>query len=526
NDYAEVSIEGIGVVGRLSRPSAENTVSIDAEVDIDHGHSHNISGEHTHTFTDPSLLVDNPLHGHGFTGSISANYTPTTPIPVQFLMSRQLTGAWSPYTEAGYIVLTLTGLPSSWSSASIQLNVTAFRPGSQIDVSAWSSFLGANGVFTEEYGNDKLGGEWTILDGQNTTVSLGTYNRSTIYIKIRVFGIGTINPDYNTVNSFTLSVVENSAVTPAGAGVSVTTSASGLNQVATDKAPDDVQDLSTGNVQITDIASDIASQTIVNLFDITSDVDFDWSWFTDRDVTVEYIGTADDKKIYIRHIFFDVEYRKKEIIFSDEITCEPIGLIDDASGTITGTPNKLITRPDEVRKYILINAGGLSAGYIDSNSFDAAGNSYTGLSYAFDGVLDGGLTVRDVEKKLAFQCRSRWFWNEGKAKIMLRNKVANMSAVKFLAQDDLQLRSIKAKRQRVTDISNVIDLQYNKDWTDTDQKPFIKIASGSDIDSIALNGNYEHRDKWAFDCVANDAMAADLLDYYLDTQATPSTFYT
>ena len=514
NDYAEISIEGIGVVGRLSRPSPEQTITIDAEVDIDHSHSHNISGEHTHTFEDPAIQLNDPTHGHSTTITIDTLYYPAQATNKTYYTSY---GSWTKLDTFHFEFS-----PMSWDSGTFSISISI--PFVTLEITLYVGRLSYGSYTVPTFKNTVWKGRLTSTGTYN--IGIGKSPAPDDLLIVLINGYGGAYGASAFVGEMTFTAIRGADIAPSPTGTYVDVTQSGVNKIATDKATDDVQDLITDNIIISDIASDAASSTIVNLFDITSAVDFDWSWFTDRDITIEYIGTDDQRKIYIRHMFFDVEYRKKEIIFSDDVTCEPVGLIDDSSGTITGTPRKLITRPDEVRKYILINAGGLSAGYIDSNSFDAAGNSYTGLSYAFDGVLDGGLTVRDVEKKLAFQCRSRWFWNEGKAKIMLRNKVANMSAVKFLAQDDLQLRSIKAKRQRVTDISNVIDLQYNKDWTDTDQKPFIKIASGSDIDSIALNGNYEHRDKWAFDCVANDAMAADLLDYYLDTQATPSTFYT
>ena len=498
SDYAEVSIEGIGVVGRLSRPSPEQTITIDAEVDIDHGHSHNISGEHTHSFEDPALLLGDPTHGHSTTITTDTLYYPAQAVNKTYYPSYN---TWT-FLDRFHFEFS----PMSWDSGIFSIAVSI--PFVILEITLYVGRISYGNYTVPTYKNTVWKGKLT--NSGTVNIGIGKSPAPDDLLIVRIDGYASAYGASAFVGEMTFTATRGADIAPSATGTYVDITQSGVNDVATDKATDDVQNFTGDNIIISDIASDTASDTIVNLFDITSDVDFDWSWFTDRDVTVEYIGTSDSRNIYIRHIFFDVEYRKKEVIFSDEITCKPVGLIDDASGTITGTPGKLITRPDEVRKYMLIAVGGLSSGYIDSTSFTAAGDTYGDLSYAFAGVLDGGLTVRDVEKKLAFQCRSRWFWNEGKAKIVLRNKVADMSAVKFLAQDDLQLRSIKAKRQRVTDISNVIDLQYNKDWTDTDQKPFIKIASGSDVDSIDLNGNYEHRNKWIFDCVTNDAMAADL----------------
>ena len=517
NDFAEVSIEGIGVVGRLSRPTAESTVLIDAEIDIDHGHSHNISGEHTHDFTDPALQIIDPTHGHASSIPTTTTYYPTEPTGIFFTVPFNnfvLLDTW------GFVVS-----PLSWDSGLFSITINA--PFSIVRVTVYFGHQSITGAWSFPIeGTIIWKGDLTGIDTFNIGLGIGSGPSNQNRVAVRIEGAGQAINATVTIGDMTFDAIRGADILPSPTGTYPETITSGSNVVSTDKATDDVQDFTGDNILISDVDSDIASSTIVNLFDITTDVDFDWSWFSDRDVTIQYQGTNDNRKIYVRHVFFDVEYRKRETVFSDDITCEPVGLIDDASGTVTGTPNKLITRPDEVRKYVLTQIGDMPDSFIDDDSFSSAGTRYGDLEYLFDGVLDGGLTVRDVEKRLAFQCRSRWFWNEGVAKIALREKVADQTAVKFLTPEDLQLRSIKVDRQRVTDISNVIDLQYSKDSTNSDKNPFTKILSDSDLNSISVNGNYEHRDKWEFDMVSSDTMATDLLSYYIDTQATPSTFYT
>ena len=139
---------------------------------------------------------------------------------------------------------------------------------------------------------------------------------------------------------------------------------------------------------------------MVNLFDLTETVDFDWNWFTGKNIVVEYTGSSDNQDVYVLHTFFDVEYRKRERVFSDEVTADVIGQVDDNSGTITGTPDALITRPDHARQYVLQVIAGLPSSFIDTTSFGDAGTSYDSLSYAFAGIISADATARETEKVL------------------------------------------------------------------------------------------------------------------------------
>lgn len=500
NDYAEVSVDGIGVVGRLSRPNPASATEIVGEVDIDHGHSHSVSGEHQHDFTDPSVLANNPLHGHGVSGSSTTQTRfPDGSIPINFNITQLL---WCPQGFGSLShTFNFSGMPVNWVNGIIEI---------YIDGSYYSppAFLRVGSRYYE------------LASFGTTTVGVGAFADSGQVgsnLAVRLYVCSTSNLANMTVNVLKLTITENTTIENSFAGVSIVTTTPGYNDGNTDKQNDDVNDLATGNADLIDTGTQASTATNVNLFDITADVAFDWSWFDNRTITVEYKGNNDSRKFYIRHVFFDVEYRKRQVVFSDKVTCEPTGLIDD--GTITGSAGALIKRPDHVRDYVLTNLSGAQDIVIDSVSFAAAGAQYAGLDYQFNGVVSASMTIYDFEKAAAFQCRSRFFWNAGTAKIELKQTQDNQVSVKDLDATDLRLRSMSALKQRSSDIINRIDLLYDKDLlTDT----FDSVTSSSD-DTLPIV--MEDREKWNFDLVGSDAMAADLLDYYINTRSTASTFY-
>lgn len=512
NDYAEVAISGIGVLGRLSRPNVADTIDIEAEADIDHGHAHAVGSEHTHAFADPVIGIQDPEHTHAATGLA----TVTNRYAYDSTVFGKLHGPYTPNQEGPSILAKVTGCPLSWDN----LSITARVLGDSLRVvmfvySGAGSYIGqatcVKGTHIYGFGDGSTPDGW-------------------VKVKFQTYGTGVMNASvYISEENFELEFITNGSIAPQATGVTPNIVVSGANEpIPSDKEIDDVDDLATDNVDVQFTVTDAATRSVVNLFDITDYVDFDWDWFTNKDVTVEYKGSNDAKDVYLLHAFFDVEYRKKEIVFSDDVTCEVTGLIDDGSGTYTGTPNAVITRPDHVRKYILCHRGGLPVSYIGSTSFAAAGTRYAALGYYFDGVLDANLTLRDIEKKLARQCRSRWFWNAGLAKIALREKLADLAIDRYLTADDLRLKSISYQRQRAKDIINTITLFYGRDWTSGSGGSADYKSSTADFnaESVESHGVCENRAGFLFDCVARSGMADDLLDFYLETHAYASTFYT
>lgn len=498
NDYAEVSIASIGVLGRLSRPDAADATSVDVEVDIEHGHSHEVGGEHSHDISDPEIAVTDTGHSHASDGSTTTEYLPASPAMPQTLYAYIGSGGW--------ITVAWSGVPAAWDNATLYIRSSQY--GALLQRSA---FMGYQNV---DSGEVEIG------------LGPGTPNYGSQYrIILRAYGEGVVD-GYVKIHEIKLSLTINSTVETASAAVEATTVASPDASSSSDKSVDDVDDYA-GEADV-DVDVESTVRTLVNIYDITSAVNFDWNWFTNQICRIDYKGSNDNKNIYILHVFFDIEYRKRETVFSDEIICEPTGLIDDGAGTYTGAPSALITRPGHVRKYILCNCGGMPAGYVDAASFADAGAWYAVNGYTFNGVLAAALTVKEVEKKLAWQARSRFFWSAGKARIAVRKKLENWSPARHITTSDTRLRSISIERQSIADIVNSIELFYNKDYNsaETGSAAFRSSTSGTVAASISRHGTRENPDLFLMDLVADSAMAADLVAFYLDLLSSPSSFYT
>lgn len=490
-DRCRVSVDGIGVVGYLSRPNPADTLDIEAEVDIDHGHTHQIGGDHTHAFSDPEYLVDAEQHTHPTTGLDTTTTHPPDP-------------------EGGHSFTDL------------------FEEHVKIFPSAPRTWSGAVLTFKASVGNGcKLFGPGGWINTGVHQVALGPRDATHVFSakwELRELELG----GYANIYAISLEVWQDVDIESVDIQVGVDTAVSGSNQAAGDKAQDDVDDLATDNQAIEVTAEQTATHSHVNLFDITGAVNFSWAWFTGRRVTVEYLSSADAARVYVLHCFFDIEYRKKQEIFSDAITAQVAGLVDDAAGTITGTPGAEIARPDQVRRYLLTQCADLPAAYIDSASEAAAGARYDALGYRFDGVLAAATTVREATNALATQCRSRWFWGAGVAKITVKERLEDWTAQRSLTAPDLQLRSLAAERQPVADLINKIDLFYSRDWTSTASgaAAYQASASAQEADSIAQHGILAEPGRWLFDQVGDAAMAADLAAYYCRRLAYPATYYT
>lgn len=500
NDYAEVWVEGIGAVGRLSRPNPEEGIEIDADVDIDHGHNHAIGGEHSHTFYDPVLQTTEEVHTHLTSDSGNkANYPPD-----EGQESFTLTAPVDPGATGEYKYVYFHNVPKVWSSARLKCSVA----------------LGGTRL--------KIG--WVYVADGAQSVAIGARNStSTTYMmNFNAYGNDVYYAEA-TIWNVTLEVITETTILGAETGANTTVAISGSNaKVSSDKKVNDVQALATNNATVNINTTAASTKSHVDLFDLTPYVNFDWSWFNDRDIKVTYTGAADSQSIYVLHCFFDVEYRKRERFFSDDVTAEVNGLIDDSAGTYTGTAGQLITRPDHVIKKLLIGTGNMAAADIDTTSFDAAGARLDAKGYTIDGVLRGDLTTKEAMKKVAFQSRTRPFFSAGKAKCRFVEAFDDWTYSKEITAADYQLNSISIERQAARAVINRADLFYARTWTNDEDGPagFEKSTRASSARSIDAFGIRTDGNKFLFDLVRAPAMAADLVQYYVDRLAFPSSYYT
>lgn len=491
HDRVLVSIVGVGDLGYLERPSEVDSLSIDAEVDLDHGHSHSISGEHAHTFYDPSFATQESPHTH------TTNLSQQVRIHAPSQLSLKLDGVASVSTSIAGV--------ASYSGAVLHFTCP-YGCGFRYDGGP------------SQYQSGGTGEGFVAI-----TPNVGTF---TLYFKWIGQPLPTVTQTiYDIWVDYTVSTTINQAYT----GVGVVKQSSGSNAQDSDKATTDVTDLSTDNRSVVLNDASMTTRSVVELFDLTSTVNFDWGWFTGREVRVQYEGGVDDETVYVLHVFFDIEYRKVEQVFSDDVTCEVVGLVDDADGTYSGSSNAPITRPDHVRKWLLMARGKLSADYIDAASFATAGARYTTEGYTFDGVLQGSETVRAAEKQLARECRSRWFWDAGKAMMAFREYQADWTYDETWTQASapIRMRGLRKSRKRIQDLLNRVHVYYYRDWASgaSGIEAYSSMATAQDNVSISAHGLRERPDEFMFDCVRSVTMADDLAAFYLEDGA-PSSFYT
>jgi len=528
HDYVEVEVSGLGVVGRLAAPHAEDVVSVAADVDIDHGHDHSLIAEHTHVFTDRQEALREEAHTH------------STADPVAYigaLSNTQVKGwaysfdafgnkiYWTGLDEGRYVTATFQGIPTSGHRA--WLEVTARK---------CPVFLGQypRGTYRDGRPPDgHLGGGDKLLDTDCRAIGdsvVGRYSLAqpvaTLYLSAEKKYCWSADYGYAEIVSVKQFVAAED-VKAVKTGVSLQVTDPGRN-LSINPLTGKVTELAAANRPLTNVQVTNSSRTSVDYFDLTPQVAGRWGWFTGREAAVRYQGSRDLRTAYILHLWFEVEYSPKETITSGNVTCAVEGLIDDAAGAITGTPGRLIRRPDEVRKYLLVGVAGLDAARIDSGSFGSAGARYQTAGYGFDYALTGRTTLKELERKLARQCRSRWFWDAGVAKIAVRERDAALVPVAAVTPDMVLMDSMRAERSRASALANSIQLYYRKDHLSTDDGASGYLASlrASDAESVARHGLRERGKDFLFDAVRDPLMAADLLAFYLEKEGRIRTTYT
>lgn len=512
-DYAEVWVEGVGVVGRLSRPNPADSINIEAEVDIDHGHSHEIGGEHTHVFQDPIIAATATPHSHvASTGGSSTTYTGTRS-SFSVLAPMEKDSVNFDYWET----VTFPTAPTSFDGATLFLTKGGTAP---LRVYLPDRYLP------------------TVIPAGERFVTIDSINRDQAFgVTFEAVGTGTSGA-YATVDDLRVEILIDLVVEPAVGGVDAQLVTSGANETtASDKAADDVNDLATDNAEVQVTGTQAATRSHVNLFDITAAVNFDWSWFNGRDIRVTYQGSADNQAIYILHCFFDIEYRKRERQYSDAVTVEiESGLIDDGAGTVTGTPSGAITRADHVARYLLTQRAGFDAARIHTSTFTSAAARLATKGYTVDGRLDGDMTVKEALKKVLFQNRLRLYFNAGVAKLVFVEALGDWPEGDAITPDDYQLKSLSIERQPARNVVNIVNIFYQRDlvgdaasqvsagYQSDDPAAYQATATAANAASIAKHGARSNDDKFLFDLVADANQAEDLAIFYADRYAWPSNY--
>jgi len=137
-------------------------------------------------------------------------------------------------------------------------------------------------------------------------------------------------------------------------------------------------------------------------------------------------------------------------------------------------------------------------------------------SYALNGAITEYESALSLLHKLALQCRSYFRLGIGAARLIVRPDA--LTPVKSIQEIRISNGEMVhgQKLTDVNDVINTINLKYNRDWSGKNSsEPYQRTLTDTDQDSITAYGTRERPELFKFDFVASDAMAADLVAFYL-----------
>ena len=484
-DSLSAHITGVGQVGTLSSPAVDDSVISSGTTDITHTHLDTLGfpisdPQHSHTENQPVKVTQNAIGGISELDvvlSSGQSHIITFPDPgvgtwntVEYSIGFQFTGTLSGPSTVEVFARNLGGATGNY-RVWIRQNTT------------------------ETY---SVAGN---IDSDTNTIQL-THNASVISIKVKsALRIVTMTPNPQT------------EIKP--------------TSVSTSKTGSLAQHSSSPPINST---SEKATRSVVDFFDITNLVNGDWNWFTNRESKIQYNGTSDGRTAFIVHLAYEVEYSRRRVLFTDEVSADVLGVKDDASGSLTGTVEALVERPDHVLKWSMLKALNLNNIFLDNASLSQAGSLFAGEGYILAGIISNKISVRELWNQWGRESRSIFYWDLGLAKILFRvfnfadiNTVADKTILDnmVLLDSDDQMR-FQASRYSFEEVVNKIDLRYRKNWSGEGYK---SVESGSDIESINQFGQKEKPSDFEFNWIRSSSLANDLVSFYLQERSCPCDIY-
>ncbi|MBT5551687.1 MAG: hypothetical protein HOJ79_14550 [Nitrospina sp.] len=484
NDSLTAHIIGIGQVGSLSSPAVDDVVVANGNIDITHTHLDTFGfpisdPQHQHAEAQPPKITQNALSGVGgqvITKTSGQIHTISFPDPG----------------------------PGTWATAEYGITFE------------WAGTLSASGTVDVNAQGSSGGPFYRLWRRQGTTE---TYTTG-----------GNINTDINSIrithNASVITYYIRSATRIITMATPLNTNVQATN-TSTSKTGSLTQHSSNPAISST---SEKATRSVVDFIDITNNVNGDWNWFTNRESQIQYNGASDGRTAFIIHLAYEIEYARRRIQFTDDVRAEIQGLKDDAIGTLTGTADSLIERPDHVYKWSILKALNLDISVLDINSLNQAGALFSSVGYLLAGVITDKVSARGLWNQWGKESRSFLFWDLGLAKILYRSlnlvdtntmpdKVILDNMVLLDSQDRIRF---KASRNPIAEVVNKVDLKYRKNWAG---EGFNAVQSGSDVDSIKYFGQKEKPVDFEFNWIRMQALAVDLVLFYLQERSCPRDVY-
>jgi hypothetical protein len=483
SDSLSVDIVGVGQVGTLSPPATDDGVGSQGNVDITHTHLDSLG-----------FPVSDPTHQHILPRKTTVTQTATAGLDADGFAIDSL----NPNHTVTFPAAPAGTLHSVEYNVNFEVNTVSGSVGQALALQASGASFN---IFT-------IG-----ASGVNIYTPNGTLTQAPTTVLIVKSLSSAIVKLFNLTRVITLTPEEDTNVQSTG----VSTSKTGAV---------------TQHSSIPGVGGSVEknTSTIVDFIDITSQVAGDWSWFTNKEVQVKYNGTSDGRTAFVVHVAFEIEYARRRLSFSDNVTAQVEGVKDDGTGTITGTANALIERPDHVFKWSILNLLGLTASDIDAASFTQAGTDFFGAiagGYKLAGIVQKKTKIKNLWRDWELNCRSYFFWDLGKARIQLRP--LNQISLPFTADKTIPTTMIRldasgrallrCERTPNRNIVNTIDLRFKRDWS---TKEYGLIESASDTDSISRYGRREKPDDFDFDWTRMQPQAQDLVSFFLAQHKEPS----
>lgn len=550
SDRVAVNVEDIGLVGWLDRPNDADEISLTGDVDIDHPHDHEVGGQHTHADQLPLYDSEAPYHTHSVDtfNPIDVSATPA------YWSKIVNAGQGSVSTSETFVASNLNGplLSGKW-----RILITISR-----DLGGTITNLRLNpskpGVDTVDLGDNLPNGTHEFF------VNLGDWGNgdfsSSLNVSCRLYGGTSTGYSRITVSGVVLSASD--PISSTGAKVKTehaTTNTRDLvvhnqNQDITGKSIqkdiNDIDPLSTANRAIQNIITQNSSKAVVQKFDLTQYLQsITWDWMQNRNVNLRFHNnsSAEDPEIIITYLYFEAEYRQKQVRTTDNVTASVIGHKDSGQ------------RPDEVIQYLLTQKAGVPESALgsvwrdipdwnDSNTwddnalwldggqvsdvpegalFEEAASWFDYHSYQFDGVIPANISVKEALEIATWQSRSRLFWQNGKVKLAIRRKTQDWNIAKELNPSNIQLRSFAVEKSPVDNIINRIDLFHDIDRLSEafGSEQYRATAFESDKVSIARHGERKKDEMFLFDLIRNQTVANHIADYYIWALGETTTYY-
>jgi hypothetical protein len=191
------------------------------------------------------------------------------------------------------------------------------------------------------------------------------------------------------------------------------------------------------------------------------------------------------------------------------------GWQDDGSGTITGTPDALIERPDHIYPHLFYTYRGWPL----ADFITDAASAFAADGYKFSLPILERKRLKEICAAMAFQCRCWFRFSGGYSRLTYRPDTLTSAMIVRAGMTAMNADYTTTRTVRpspLDEVINVIHLYYKRDWTlPAGRSAYQAVLRDTHADSIAAYGEKEKPDLFLFDYVRDDAMAADLLAFYL-----------